>query len=154
MKVHLVVDSSQTDVSIEIHAPNTSDEVINLMKSIEELIHKNDFVLTQDEEVKRLLAYKTVEAFISENNYVYAISETTKSRLKLKLYEIEELSRPHQFFRISKSELVNLYLIDYFEPDISTGYIVVMKQSGNRYRVSPKYFKLIQNYIMGGKSNE
>lgn len=153
MKVQLIINQEIEDITIEIKAPNTSDEVVMLMKSIEELVYRNDFVLAHDEEIKRLISYKNVEAFVSENNYVYAITETTKSRLKVKLYEIEELARPHYFFRISKSDLINLYLVDYFEPDIGTGYIVVMKHSKNRYRVSPKYFKQIQNYI-GGKIYE
>lgn len=153
MEVQLVINSKLEDITIEIKAPSASDEVVELMRAIEELVHKNDFVLTHDEEVKRLLSYKNVEAFSSENNVVYAITEMTKSRLKGKLYEVEELARPHQFFRVSKSDLINLYLVDYFEPDIGTGYTVVMKQSHNRYRVSPKYFKRIQDYI-GGKVYE
>lgn len=153
MEVQLVINSNLEDTTIEIKVPSVSEEVIELVRAIEELVHKNDFVLTHDEEVKRLLSYKNVEAFSSENNYVYAITETIKSRLKVKLYEIEELARPHHFFRVSKSDLINLYLVDYFEPDIGTGYIVVMKQSNNRYRVSPKYFKRIQDYV-GGKVYE
>lgn len=149
MKVQFIMNQELEDAVIEVHAPKANDEVIRIIQLIEEVVNRQNFVMTHDEEVKRLLMYKNVEAFMSENNAVYAITETTKSRLKMKLYEIEVLARPHHFFRISKSDLINLYLVDYFEPDIGTGYIVVMKMSQNRYRVSPKYFKQIQDYIGG-----
>ena len=77
---------------------------------------------------------------------VYAVTEKGEYVLRLRLYEAEQRLNPHQFVRISNSEIINLKKIDYFDLSF-TGTICVKLRGGTVTYISRRYVSKVKTIL-------
>jgi DNA-binding LytR/AlgR family response regulator len=87
----------------------------------------------------KLLSFSETECIISEEGKTFAIDSSGKKfRIKMRLYEIEEVL-PSYFIRINKSALANEKLLERFSVGFSGAVDAVFK-SGYKEYVSRRCF--------------
>ena len=69
---------------------------------------------------------------------VFAVTHKGEYALRLRLYEIEERLPPHQFVRISNSEIINLKQVNNFDLSF-TGTILSLIHISSAAATSPTY---------------
>ncbi len=77
---------------------------------------------------------------------VFAITHKGEYALRLRLYEIEERLPPHQFVRISNSEIINLKNVNNFDLSF-TGTICVKLANGTITYVSRRYVSKLKKIL-------
>jgi len=76
---------------------------------------------------------------------VFAVTHKGEYALRLRLYEIEE-RLPHQFVRISNSEIINLKKVSHFDLSL-TGTICVKLANGTVTYVSRRYVSKLKKIL-------
>ncbi len=102
MKIRLTVDENEEE-RIEIFSHKRSE----LVRQIEQLVESYEITVTGygENEILPLKKENIFRVFV-ENNKVYASTDSGKYRLKLRLYEIEEMLG-EAFLKVNQSSLVN-----------------------------------------------
>ncbi len=77
---------------------------------------------------------------------VFAVTHKGEYALRLRLYEIEERLPPHQFVRISNSEIINLKNVNSFDLSL-TGTICVKLANGTITYVSRRYVSKLKRLL-------
>ncbi len=77
---------------------------------------------------------------------VFAVTHKGEYALRLRLYEIEERLPPHQFVRISNSEIINLKNVNNFDLSF-TGTICVKLTNGTITYVSRRYVSKLKKIL-------
>lgn len=77
---------------------------------------------------------------------VFAVTHKGEYALRLRLYEIEERLPPHQFVRISNSEIINLKRVDSFDLSV-TGTICVKLENDTITYVSRRYVSKLKKIL-------
>ncbi len=77
---------------------------------------------------------------------VFAVTHKGEYALRLRLYEIEERLPPHQFVRISNSEIINLKNVNNFDLSFS-GTICVKLTNGTTTYVSRRYVSRLKKIL-------
>ncbi len=77
---------------------------------------------------------------------VFAVTHKGEYALRLRLYEIEERLPPHQFVRISHSEIINLKNVHNFDLSLS-GTICVKLTNGTITYVSRRYVSKLKKIL-------
>lgn len=84
--------------------------------------------------------------FFSENKYNYLRTIDGTYKIKYKLYELEELLNNQRFIRISKSCIINIDQVKYFNIGILNTILVELKDNTKEI-VTKKYFKPIMKLL-------
>ncbi|WP_425524589.1 LytTR family DNA-binding domain-containing protein [Diplocloster hominis] len=77
---------------------------------------------------------------------VFAVTKKGEYTLRLRLYEVEERLNPHQFVRISNSEIINLKQVNNFDLSF-TGTICIRLSNGITTYVSRRYVSKIKKIL-------
>ena len=114
-----------------------------LVDRIEKLVSDDSFELIgyKDREAVRLDTSDVI-CFVAEDNKVFAMTESEKFSLRLRLYQIEE-NLSDNFVRINQSCIANINKIDRFDASIS-GTLMVRFKNGYRDFVSRRQVKNIK----------
>ena len=114
-----------------------------LVDRIEKLVSDDSFELIgyKDREAVRLDTADVI-CFVAEDNKVFAMTESEKFSLRLRLYQIEE-NLSDNFVRINQSCIANINKIDRFDASIS-GTLMVRFKNGYRDFVSRRQVKNIK----------
>ena len=86
-----------------------------------------------------------VICFSVENGKLYAITGGEKLRLRMRLYQLEEILDP-SFVKINQSAVVNVKKIERFEVSIG-GALQVILQNGHRDYVSRRQVKAVKERV-------
>ena len=118
-------------------------EKTQLVDRIEKLVSDDSFELIgyKDREAVRLDTADVI-CFVAEDNKVFAMTESEKFSLRLRLYQIEE-NLSDNFVRINQSCIANINKIDRFDASIS-GTLMVRFKNGYRDFVSRRQVKNIK----------
>ncbi len=144
MKITLDINDAYSDEELVIKAPALTPELSRIISicsgegEIELPAYKED--------VFKLLSPRDIDRIFAQSGKVFA--ETTEGvyEIKSRLYELEEKLEHHYFVRISKSELINLKQVAYFEPDVFNGFAIVLKHGQKSY-VSRRYVSSLKERI-------
>lgn len=147
MNIEVILDENYKEVSVKIFSASYSKEVEIIKEAIENL-QKNPsekIVAFKKDEIK-ILDYKEISRFYSENNKLYLDSKRETYFTKLRIYELEERLPRNKFIKISRSEIVNL---DYVEKlDLSfTGTIALKMKDGKVTYVSRRDIKKFKEIL-------
>ena len=144
MQVKVDIDSKFTTEQLTITAPCMTEEISRILSicnksGTSSLAAKKDdkIVLVDTDDIYRVYA---------EGRVVIAKTEKCEYRLTMRLYEVEEQLTNTNFVRISKSELVNLKKVDYFETSFSGTLRVVFKNEDASF-VSRRQVKSIKERL-------
>ncbi len=147
MNIEVILDEIYKEVNVKIFSASYSKEVETIKEAIENL-QKNPsekIVAFKKDEIK-IIDYKEISRFYSENNKLYLDSKRERYLTKLRIYELEERLPRNKFIKISRSEIVNL---DYVEKlDLSfTGTIALKMKDGKVTYVSRRNIKKFKEIL-------
>ena len=126
MQVEIRIDGAYPEPKVVILTATVTEEVNQLVKK---LSGDAPCILSgmKDGKIEVLEPAELIRVYAGAGK-VYAVTEKGEYVLRLRLYEAERLN-PHQFVRISNSEIINLKKIDYFDLSF-TGTICVKLRGG------------------------
>ena len=141
MKCKTVIDKiREEEVIIYAHERNETVE------AIEKLVLRSDFELIGYSGKSAVrLEWSEIYCFTVEDNKVYAVTETEKLQLKLRLYQVEELA-DESFVKINQSCVANISHIKRFDASISGTLRVVFKNGYTDY-VSRRQLKTVKERL-------
>lgn len=144
MEVEIKIDSSYTDPKILILTASMTSEVGDIVKKLSgdtsQIIsgHKGDKL--------EILEQADIIRIYANSGKVFAVTDKGDYVLRLRLYEAEERLPPHQFIRISNSELINLKKVVHFDLSF-TGTICVRLSNGTTTYVSRRYVPKLKKIL-------
>ena len=146
MKFSLIIDKSkEEEITATVHGRSSFTE------RIEALVMQysgNDRIPVFSEDEMKLLQFSEIESVFSEEGKTFVTdSSGNRFRIKMRLYEIEEIL-PSYYIRINKSAIANEKRLERFSVGFSGAVDAVFK-SGNKEYVSRRCFAEIKRRYFG-----
>lgn len=133
-------------ITIQDIEPGEEEEIIVRCRDLDEallrVIHelktrRGKFTITDNDKIRQVDA-RDVYYFEAVDNKVFLCLEQDVFEIKYKLYEIEEEYANTDFFRASKSVIINLAKVKQFAPDFGGRFEAQMK-NGEKLIISRQY---------------
>lgn len=144
MQVEVKIDSEYREPKVIILTASMTDEVNALVNQLSDHTPQI-FSGSREDKIEVLEPAELIRVFASAGK-VYAVTEKGKYVLRLRLYEAEQRLPPHQFVRISNSEIINLKKVVNFDLSF-TGTICVKLCGGEVTYVSRRYVSKIKEIL-------
>ncbi len=141
-------------ITIQDVGPGDEEEIIVRCRELDEallrVIHelktrRGKFTVTDNDKIRQIDA-GDVYYFESVDNKVFLYLEQSVYEVKYKLYEIEEEYANTDFFRASKSVIINLAKVKQFAPDFGGRFEAQMK-NGEKLIISRQYVPLLKKRL-------
>lgn len=141
-------------ITIQDVGPGDEEEIIVRCRELDEallrVIHelktrRGKFTVTDNDKIRQIDA-GDVYYFESVDNKVFLYLEQGVYEVKYKLYEIEEEYANTDFFRASKSVIINLAKVKQFAPDFGGRFEAQMK-NGEKLIISRQYVPLLKKRL-------
>jgi len=144
MQLEIKIDDSCIEPTVIILTASMSEEVNQIIQKLSEEVPP---LLSGRKEGRiEILEPDELITIYASNHKVLAVTGQGEYLLQRRLYEIEAQLNPHQFIRISNSEIINIKKVKHFDLSF-TGTICVMLANGSKTYVSrrnvPKIKKLL-----------
>lgn len=138
MKFRLIIDKScEEEVVVYAHKESKlTDEIKRIAES-----DANELVGYVEREVYKI-GLSEVCCFVAEENNVYAVTSKNKFKVKLRLYQIEEMLNDG-FIKINQSCIANIKEIKKFDTSVSGTLKVIFKNGYTDY-VSRRNLKSVK----------
>lgn len=141
MKFSLIIDKSkEEEVTVSVHSRSAfTDRIETLVAQY----RGTDRIPVFSEDEMKILAFSEMECvFVTDGKTFVVDSSGKKYRLKMRLYEIEDLV-PSYFYRINKSAIANEKRLERFSVGFS-GVVDAVFKSGYKEYVSRRCFAEIK----------
>lgn len=132
MQVRAVINEKYKETEIHVCNQEANENVRNLVEEISSFVNLKLLVQRQNGD-KVFLNEKEVISFFSEGQKVYARTAEETYITSKKLYELENELNGKLFFRISKSEIINLKQIQKLDLSLSGTIRVMLKDGSETY---------------------
>lgn len=141
-------------ITIQDIAPGEEEEIIVRCRDLDEallrVIHelktrRGKFTITDNDKIRQIDA-DDVYYFEAVDNKVFLCLEKAVFEIKYKLYEIEEEYAGTDFFRASKSVIINLAKVKQFAPDFGGRFEAQMK-NGEKLMISRQYVPALKKRL-------
>lgn len=144
MQVEIKIDPSQPEPKVVITAASMTEEVNRIVRRLSEVIPQ---VIsgTRDGKLEVLEPEELIRVYAASGK-VFAVTGKGEYTLRLRLYELEERLSPHQFVRISNSEIIHLKKVVNFDLSFA-GTIYVKLSNGTVTYVSRRYVSKIKKVL-------
>lgn len=144
MQVEIKIDPSQPEPKVIITAASMTEEVNRIVRRLSEVIPQ---VIsgTRDGKLEVLEPEELIRVYAASGK-VFAVTGKGEYTLRLQLYELEERLSPHQFVRISNSEIIHLKKVVNFDLSFA-GTIYVKLSNGTVTYVSRRYVSKIKKIL-------
>lgn len=144
MQVEIKIDPSQPEPKVIITAASMTEEVNRIVRRLSEVIPQ---VIsgTRDGKLEVLEPEELIRVYAASGK-VFAVTGKGEYTLRLQLYELEERLSPHQFIRISNSEIIHLKKVVNFDLSFA-GTIYVKLSNGTVTYVSRRYVSKIKKIL-------
>ena len=136
MQIEIEIDEKCREPKIIVVTDKMTDEVNDLLKRLSDV--RPQVIAGFKDEIVELLEPSDIYRVFAVSGKVLAETARGEYALRLRLYEAEQRLNPHQFVRISNSEIINLKKIDYFDLSF-TGTICVKLRGGTVTYISRRY---------------
>jgi DNA-binding LytR/AlgR family response regulator len=144
MKIKLIIDKKYTEPEIHICNEEKNNEAERLAGIVAQAV--NATITAYTENGVELLLCEAVIRIYTENQKIYAATESGTFRLHQRLFELEEILDGRRFVRISNSEIVNLRKIKRLDTSM-TGTILMYLQNDITTFVSRRYVSKIKKVL-------
>ncbi len=143
MQLEVKIDSSCTEPKVVILTASMTEEVNMILNRLSD---QSPQMITgsRDDRFEVIEQADLIRIYASAGK-VFAVTRKGEYTLRLRLYEIEE-RLPHQFVRISNSEIINLKKVDSFDLSL-TGTICVKLADGTVTYVSRRYVSKLKKIL-------
>ena len=144
MQVEIKIDPSQPEPKVVITAASMTEEVNRIVRRLSDEIPQ---VIsgTRDGKLEVLEPDELIRVYAASGK-VFAVTGKGEYTLRLRLYELEERLSPHQFVRISNSEIIHLKKVVNFDLSFA-GTIYVKLSNGTVTYVSRRYVSKIKKVL-------
>lgn len=148
MKVNIDIDEHYKEPSITIQAPEITPEIQEVIRVLKNSKQERLFGVRGEQTI--LLDPNDIDYVCAEKRKTFAVIKKEQYDIRMKLYEVEEMLRKHNFMRFSKSVIGNLNHIERFELSFN-GNLCVYFHTGNKEYITRKYVAEIKTALsMGG----
>ena len=144
MQVEIKIDSAYTEPKLIILTDSMTEEINDIIKKLS--AHAPQIISGSKDQRIEVLEETDLIRVYANTGKVYAVTSNGEYMLRLRLYEIEEKLNPHQFVRISNSEIINLRKVVNFDLSFS-GTICVKLTNGTITYVSRRYVSKIKKIL-------
>ncbi len=134
------------NICITIDAPELTEEVQNIIDYISNISKKQSQIIADKDNKIYILELKDVICFFSKDKYNYVRTVNGIYRIKMKLYELEEVLDKNDFIKISNSCIVNINQVECFDISI-LGTIVVKLKDDTKENVSKRNIKKVKQML-------
>jgi DNA-binding LytR/AlgR family response regulator len=135
MKVRIESIRDKEEEHVLIRCCKVNDEVLEIVRFVKS---KNDLLSGYENSQVYPVSLRDIYYFEAVDNKVYAYLKNKVYEMKNKLYELEELYVKRQFFRCSKSVLINLLKIECVKPALN-GRFTAKLLNGEQVIISRQY---------------
>lgn len=132
MQVKAIIHEKYTETEIHVCDHEGNENLQKLVEDISSFVNPGLPVQRQNGD-KMVLNEKDVISFFSQGQKVFARTENETYVVAKKLYELEQDLNENLFFRISKSEIINLKRIQKLDMSLSGTIKVIMKDDSETY---------------------
>ena len=144
MQLEVKIDSSYIEPKVIILTASMTEDV-NIILS--KLSNQTPQIISGSKDNKiEVIEQADLIRIYASNGKVIAATRKGEYALRLRLYEIEERLPPHQFVRISNSEIINLKNVNSFDFSLS-GTICVKLADGTATYVSRRYVSKLKKIL-------
>lgn len=144
MQVEIKIDGSYIEPKITILTASVTEEIEDLVKRLSE---NNPQIISGSRDGKvEILEQMELIRLYANSGKIFAVTDKGEYVLRLRLYEVEGRLNPHQFVRISNSEIINLKKVDSFDLSF-TGTICVKLLNGSVTYVSRRYVSKVKKIL-------
>ena len=143
MRVEINTDRNEAELFVEIHCNDVTDNVSRLKRHIEN--YGTGIKASKDGEtvMLKLSAILYAES-VDKKTFVYTESKVYETDKRL--YELEEMLDRRDFFRCSKSVIVNIGKIEKLKPEITRNILATLS-NGEVIVVSRRYATELKKLI-------
>lgn len=135
MKVSIKQDQTTPSVFAEIHCRDITDEVTRLERHI---VNFKSFIPAKCDGENVNISYGDILYIESVDKKTFIYTETKVCTTEKRLYELEEILDPEDFFRCSKSMIVHLNKVTALKPEITRNILATLA-NGEVIIVSRRY---------------
>lgn len=148
LKVEVILSKEDTEPRVCIYTSEISDELQMVIASLtsKEITRQSSIIGTLDD-VEYVLKLSDVYYFEANSNTIIAVHKDNRYKLKLRLYEVEQLVPANQFMRVSKSIVVNMEKIYTIERSFGSPYLITLQDNMGKILASSQYIKLLKERI-------
>ena len=144
MQLEVKIDSPYIEPKVIILTASMTEDV-NIILS--KLLNQTPQIISGSKDNKiEVIEQADLIRIYASNGKVIAATRKGEYALRLRLYEIEERLPPHQFVRISNSEIINLKNVNSFDFSLS-GTICVKLADGTATYVSRRYVSKLKKIL-------
>ena len=144
VSIQQIEDNKDEEIIIKCHEIN--DEVLSLMQKLKDNTPKVDYITGTKGEGIYSIKIKDIYYIEATENKTFIYLKDDFYESKLKLYEIEELVKKYQFFRSSKSIVLNYSKIDFVTPAFN-GRFEAKLLNGEKIIISRQYVKVLKDIL-------
>lgn len=144
MQLEVKIDSACIEPKVVIWTAAMTEEVNTILSRLSE--HAPPIISGSKGDRVEVLEQADLIRIYASAGKVLAVTPKGEYVLRLRLYEIEERLPPHQFVRISNSEIIHLKKVDSFDLSM-TGTICVKLANGTITYVSRRYVSKLKKIL-------
>lgn len=144
MQLEIKIDSSCIEPKVIILTASMTEDVNIILNKLSDQAPQI-ISGSRDNKIEVIEQADLIRIYASSGK-VFAVTHKGEYALRLRLYEIEERLPPHQFVRISNSEIINLKNVNNFDLSF-TGTICVKLANGTITYVSRRYVSKLKKIL-------
>lgn len=141
MLVKAVINEKYTNTEIHVCKDESDEEVQNLINGISKMVN-GELVAQAENGDREILNMMDVVRFYADSQKVIADVAGKKYSIQKKLYELESELDEQVFFRISKSEIINLKKIKKLDMSFTGTIKIIMKDDSESFTSRRSVVKL------------
>lgn len=143
MKIRIENIANKEEEHVLIRCYRVNEEVIEIVKFIQS---KSDILSGYEHSRLYQISLRDIYYFESVDNKTYAYLKNKVYEIKNRLYELEELYDQRQFFRCSKSVIINLLKIESVKPALNGRFTAILK-NGEQIIISRQYVPKLREVL-------
>ncbi len=144
MQLEVKIDSSYVEPKVIILTASMTEDINIILNKLSDQAPQI-ISGSKDNKIEVIDQADLIRIYASAGK-VFAVTHKGEYTLRLRLYEIEERLPPHQFVRISNSEIINLKKVNNFDLSF-TGTICVKLTDGTTTYVSRRYVSKLKKIL-------
>ena len=144
MQLEVKIDSSYIEPKVIILTASMTEDVNIILNKLTE--QAPQIISGSKDNKVEVIELEDLIRIYAGSGKVFAVTHKGEYALRLRLYEIEERLPPHQFVRISNSEIINLKNVSSFDLSF-TGTICVKLANGTITYVSRRYVSKLKKIL-------
>ncbi|MBH5319565.1 LytTR family transcriptional regulator [Paenibacillus sp. GSMTC-2017] len=143
MKVSIEEITKEQEEEILIKCHEVDDEIHEI---VDKLNTKNLIMIGYHNEIVHRIKLSDIFYFEAVDGKVFMYCQDNVFEVKHKLYELEELCKRNNYFRASKSTILNIAKISSIHPSISGRFEAVLN-NGERVVISRQYVPVLKTML-------